>query len=282
MTRLCCASLLTFLLGAGLAEATAHPPGYVLQETIVVPVDGSVVLSGTTLTPGVTYKVRASGTFSVGGPGDGRGDAEYANFSNPPGSLQDVCGAGSTGEDLGIGVNDTVNDSRKLPAWGVYNPTHEYTVDMPGTGGRLQLNYHDCVYPDNSGTLTVEIFGPAGLTMELNERSFRTGQTMVVTASLTPGFINGLADAFVVVQAPGGAYYSLTPGGLLPGIVPYAAGFAWPAAGTSPTLFRADLLRYTFTGAEPSGTYTWYSAGAPAGTLNLVGPLAAQTFSFVP
>ena len=43
MTRLCCASLLTFLLGAGLAEATAHPPGYVLQETIIVPVDGSVV-----------------------------------------------------------------------------------------------------------------------------------------------------------------------------------------------------------------------------------------------
>ena len=282
MTRLRSAFLLALLLGAGRAEATTHPPGYVLVETIVVPVDGSVVSSATTLAAGVTYKVRASGTFSVGGPGDGRGDAEYANFSNPPGSLQDVCGAGTAGEDLGIGVNDTVNDSRKSPGWGAYDPTHEYTVDAPGTGARLQLNYHDCLYSDNSGSLTVEIFSPAGLTVELNDSTFRTGQTMVVTVSLTPGFITGPADAFVVIQAPNGAYYSLTPGGLLPGIVPYATGFAWPAAGSQPTVYRADLLRYRFTGAELPGTYTWYSAGAPAGTLNIAGPLAAQTFTFAP
>jgi hypothetical protein len=282
MTRHLCIALTALLLGTGMAEATDHPPGYVLQETIIVPVDGSVVMSASTLAAGVSYKVRASGTFAVGGPGDGQGDAEYANFSNPPGSLQDACGAGSAGEDLGIGINDTVNDSKKFPGWGVYSATHQYTIDARGTGARIQLNYHDCVYQDNNGSLTVEIFRPAGLTVELNQTAFRTGQTMVVTASLTPGYIAGLADAYVVIQAPNGAYYSLTSGRLVPGIVPFATGFAWPAAGPAPTVLRAELLRYRFTGAELPGTYTWYSAGAPAGTLNIAGPLAVQMFTFAP
>ena len=275
--------LLTMLwIGSGVAEATDRPPGYVLQETIAVPVNGSVVTSSTVLLPGVTYTIRASGTFTVGGPGDGLGDAEYANFSDPPGSLQDVCGAGSFGEDLGIGINDTVNDARKSPYWGPYSPTHEYTAGVAGVGAPIRLNYHDCVYPDNRGSLTVEIFRQAGFTVELNQTVFRTGQTMVATACLSPGFASGTADAYVVLQLPTGAYYSLHGGGLVPGIRPFTSGFGWPPGSAASPLLCLELLRYTFTGVEPPGTYTWYSAGTTTGTLNLHGPLATQIFTFTP
>lgn len=283
MTRHTCFALTVVLLSAGLAEATNHPPGYVLQETVIVPVTGSVVSSVTALAPGARYKIRTSGTFTVGGPGDGQGDAEYANFTSPPASLQDVCGAGTLGEDLGIGVNDTAIDTSKLPHWGAYSSSHEYTVDAPGTGAPIALNYHDCNYTDNSGSLTVEIFRQAGLTVELNQTSFRTGQTMIVTASLSPGYVSGAADAYVVVQLPNGSFLSPQLGtGLVPGIAPLVAGLAWPPSGATPDPLRVELLRYTFTGGEPAGVYTWYSAGTAPGTLNVVGPLAAQPFTFVP
>ena len=276
--------LLTMLwIGSGVAEATDHPPGYVLQETIAVPVNGSVVTSSTVLLPGVSYTIRASGTFSVGGNGDGLGDAEYANFSDPPGSLQDVCGPGSFGQDLGIGIDDTVNDGRKSPFWGTYSPTHEYAVGATGAGAPIGLNYHDCLYTDNRGSLTVEIFRQAALTVELNQAVYGCGETMIVTASLSPGFATGLTDVYVVVRLPNGAYASLRAGGgLVPGIAPFVSGFSWPSGNASSPPLRVELLRYTFTGVEPPGTYTWYSAGTTAGTLNLHGPLATQIFTFTP
>jgi hypothetical protein len=133
-------------------------PGYVLQETITVPVNGSLVSSTTVLKTGILYKIRASGTSNVGGLGDGLGDAEYANFSNPPSSLQDNCGGTPDGVDLGIGIDDSNNDNNKFPLWGNYEPNHVYTIDFAGQGSSISLNYHDCAYNDNSGSLTVEIW----------------------------------------------------------------------------------------------------------------------------
>jgi len=135
-------------------------PGYTLQETINVPVNGNLVSSTTVLDSGVTYKIQASGTFNVGGLGDGLGDAEYANFSNPPSSLQDNCGGTPDGVDLGIGINDTVNDNAKFPFWGGFESSHVYTIDFVGQGSSINLNYHDCAYTDNSGSLTVEVWRP--------------------------------------------------------------------------------------------------------------------------
>jgi hypothetical protein len=96
---------ITFAIALGLlvkgSEAQSPPiPGFTLLETITVPVDGSSVVSNTPLDSGVTYRLRASGTFIVGGPGDHTGDAEYADFSNPPASLQDRCGPPLPATDL--------------------------------------------------------------------------------------------------------------------------------------------------------------------------------------
>lgn len=130
---------------------------YVVLETIEVPTNEIGVISTTVLENGVTYKIRASGTFPIGGPGDGLADAEYADFSNPPASLLDNCGNVETGVDLGIGINDEVIDNVKTPFWGPYDSTHVYTVEWIGAGEILSFNYHDCNVGDNSGSLTVEI-----------------------------------------------------------------------------------------------------------------------------
>jgi len=136
-------------------------PSYILQETISVPVDGSSVTSSTLLDKGITYRIRASGTFRAGGPApgfDGLADAEYANFISPPSSLQNNCGGSPSDVDLGIGINDTVDDNNKFPSWGAYDPSHVYTIDFVGQGMSISLKYHDCNYWDNVGSLVVEIF----------------------------------------------------------------------------------------------------------------------------
>jgi hypothetical protein len=126
-------------------------------QLISVPVDGST-RSSEILTEGKNYRITVSGTFS---DGSRLADAEYADFSNIPSSLQDICfGTGSPGipnVDLGIGIDDTVNDDNKSPRWGNFNSNHVYTLDLVGQGMPLTFNYHDCDYFGNVGSLTITI-----------------------------------------------------------------------------------------------------------------------------
>jgi len=131
-----------------------------LLETIVVPVDGSSVTSTTILANGVTYDIRASGTFRIGGPGDGLGDAEYADFSNPPASVFSRCFYDPNGLDFGLVINNQVNGNEKFPNWGPYSPTHVYSIAFPGAGAPITFSYFDCPTTDNSGSLTVDILRP--------------------------------------------------------------------------------------------------------------------------
>ena len=55
-------------------------------------------------------------------------------------------------------MNDPTIDNTKTPVWRSFNPAHVYSADIIGGGTYLTLNYHDCFYPDNSGSLKVEIF----------------------------------------------------------------------------------------------------------------------------
>src|SRR5262245_40837208 len=152
--------LATALVGvAALAGAATPPTGYVLLETITVPFDGGSVTSTTSLQTGVTYKIRALGLFSIGGAGYGFGDAEYAfDTLNGGGNVSDTNIPPEV--DLGIGINDTINDIPKFPSWGSFNPSHVYTVDFVGLGAPISLNYHDSLYPDNAFSANVEIFAP--------------------------------------------------------------------------------------------------------------------------
>ena len=63
-------------------------------------------------------------------------------------------------------------------------------------------------------------------------------------------------------------------GALVPGVVPIARGIV-------PFDFAGTLARYTFTGAEPLGTYTWYAALTEPGTLAFVGRLERIAYTVV-
>jgi hypothetical protein len=138
-------------------------PGSLL-ETVTVPCTSSkAVKSKTTLKVGVQYRLRASGTCLNG---QYPLDAEYANFAYDPTdptnltSITDRCGANYANTEWGIGIDDPTIDSTKTPKWGTYTPTHVYEIDFAGKGAPISLNFHDCRYDDNAGSLTVEIYCP--------------------------------------------------------------------------------------------------------------------------
>jgi hypothetical protein len=87
--------------------------------------------------------------------------------------------------------------------------------------------------------------GPS-LTVATNGTTFRPGNPFVVTATMTAG--SSFVDAYVVLDLPGGATVSLTPGGIVSGVVPYARNFR-PFNGSG-TLLSTPMP------AAPPGTYT--------------------------
>ena len=78
-----------------------------------------------------------------------------------------------------------------------------------------------------------------------------------------------------MVQLPGGAFLSVLLTVVAPGVVPIATSFA-----TFP--FTGQLLAYTFTGLEGSGTYTIFIALVQPGTLIPIGQIQMLTFTFTP
>jgi hypothetical protein len=114
---------------------------------------------------------------------------------------------------------------------------------------------------------------PPLLGLGLNGAVFAPGATMTLTGTLSAGNVPGAVDAYVVLRLPSGVLLSLQLGGrLVPGVVPIARG-------VGPVNFQGVLAQYTFTGAEPPGTYTWFSALTAPGTLNLVSPLQQVAFT---
>jgi List-Bact-rpt repeat protein len=122
-----------------------------------------------------------------------------------------------------------------------------------------------------TATFSLDGFLPT-LTLELNGSAFVAGQTMTVTATLTPGSSPMAVDAYIVLQLPGGDLFSLIPGGAAPGIAPLARDFV-------PVPMTGTILHHTFTGAEPPGTYQWFTAVTEAGTTNVIGSVDHDTFS---
>jgi hypothetical protein len=130
------------------------PPPPELLETLTVQATGEVETSNTLLELGASYILIAAGTVAVRDDGYS-GDADYW-WSDEFGF-----GGDTTGEvDLGLAINDIVVDSSRSPDWGDYSSGHSYQVTMEGTGAVLTAQYHDPNFENNSGSLTLEIYGP--------------------------------------------------------------------------------------------------------------------------
>ncbi|HET9232706.1 MAG TPA: hypothetical protein VFP10_01040 [Candidatus Eisenbacteria bacterium] len=165
-------------IGYGCSENPAETPDHRILstraatfapvETLNVPTDGSIVTSALTLESGTVYQIRASGTFHIGERGDSTADAEYADFSNVPSSVIDNCPDSTLAIDMGIGINDAVNDSLKVPRWGDFRSDHVYTIEFTGAGAPVTFTLHDCNYADNSGSLTVEILAQTVIPIDVD------------------------------------------------------------------------------------------------------------------
>jgi len=135
----------------GMVDAPGVPlPTWVVIDTITVPVIGTMVMSVVTLTNGVSYKLRAEGTFVIQSPLGTPADAEWWDYNN---TMQD----GVVGVDVGLAVNDFTVDTVRTPKWGAYQASHVYEVDWVGNGQKLVAMLHDGNFANNTGSLTLKV-----------------------------------------------------------------------------------------------------------------------------
>ena len=117
----------------------------------------------------------------------------------------------------------------------------------------------------------VQTAGDPTLTLRLNQTSFHAGDTMILTLTLTPGVVPRLVDAYVVIRVPDGHLFSILLSGAVPGIAPIATGF-------TPIAIEGELFRYTFTGSEPPGPYSWFTALVATATGAVIGTIDEDDF----
>jgi hypothetical protein len=110
------------------------------------------------------------------------------------------------------------------------------------------------------------------LTTSLTAHSFRAGEVMAVGVSVIPGAAPPKVDAYLVLRLPSGQLLSWTSKGFVPGIVPMVRNI-------TPFNIRAAVARLVIPSNAPAGTYTWLSAFASPGTLNLVSDISERRFT---
>jgi hypothetical protein len=170
-----------------------------------------------------------------------------------------------------------VADAVSSPSIDAGDPGSDFSLEPAPNGLRANLGHTGNT---SEASLTPAGGAPPGATAALalavNAPAFGTGQTLTLTATLTPGATPTLVDAYVVIRLPDGSLLSLRlDGSLVPGIVPIATGL-------TPTALAQPLLGYTFTGGEPAGTYTWMAALTQAGTGTIIGRIQEVPFTFSP
>ena len=118
-------------------------------------------------------------------------------------------------------------------------------------------------------------FHSATLSTTVNATTLHMGQTMRVSAKLRRGRTAAPADAYLVLQVPGGQLYSWTQSGLVPGLTPLVRNFV-------PFDFDGEVLQLQIPQGVPPGIYKWISALTEAGTLNLLTGLSERAVTIVP
>lgn len=112
--------------------------------------------------------------------------------------------------------------------------------------------------------------------LSLNQQSFRSGDILTLTVSIYPGASATSVDAYIALRLPNGSLLFLLLGANFTGSMnPIVSSF-------TPVSYNGTIFQHTFTGAEPSGTYTWLSAFTDPGTLNFIGNIEQTQFTFSP
>lgn len=144
----------------GATDAAPLPPDAapvepVLLETLTIQATGEIARSTVVLEAGASYRLVASGVVDIK-DGDYSSDADYWWGNGTPW----LVGNSSGGVDIGLAIDDTTIDDNRSPDWGDYAGSHVYETTMAGTGATLTAQFHDPNYGNNSGSMTLEIWGP--------------------------------------------------------------------------------------------------------------------------
>ena len=168
-----CHQILDVLIDAGLGEFGGHYKfgcstsiledfktnlsdgdldGKYLIEKFAVPADKSTdTFSVNPLVNGITYILKASGTANAG---DGiEFDARYS-FRTPSSTIW--TDAVSTYEYLGNSLLDLLFNG--VTPWGAFDSSHVYEATVTGTGVVVPFRIYDVYYPNNTGSLLVDIY----------------------------------------------------------------------------------------------------------------------------
>ena len=143
------------LIAAHASLPNMDDPEFEFVGTVNVNADNLLATCSTViLESGKKYQLKAIGTAFAGDTI--WFDAKYSNstrYSSPPDSWTDEV-AGYMGDPnlLGLAVDGVFVD------WGVYNPAHVYYWDMYGSDSCVSLLIYDIHYPNNTGSLTVDIY----------------------------------------------------------------------------------------------------------------------------
>lgn len=116
--------------------------------------------------------------------------------------------------------------------------------------------------------------GATGVRLATDAAAYAPGGTMTLTVE-TSSANAAVADLYLVLSTPDGTLRSLTPGGLVTGLVPWLAS---QSVGTP----SRQVLRLPIPSGTPPGPYTWLSALTAPGTLSLVSAIAQAPFAVLP
>ncbi|MDD5086925.1 MAG: hypothetical protein PHV16_04180, partial [Candidatus Nanoarchaeia archaeon] len=142
------------MVSVSFAMAATCPEGTepVYMETVIVSSDGTTSSSVNALEAGKTYLLEVSGTADAGDTIEF--DAKYSITHRISGDswTDTVSGYESDGTDLlELKVNGNFVD------WGAFNDEHLYSLIITGDGNPVEMQIYDIYYPNNQGSLTVNI-----------------------------------------------------------------------------------------------------------------------------
>ena len=130
--------------------------------------------------------------------------------------------------------------------------------------------------PTNEECATTSASSPTTplLSVALNATTLPASATMVAVVNTVGGHLPSAIDAYVVLDAGGGALFSLLADGrLVPGLAPIARGIVLQTASV-PFVFPLA--------GAPAGNYVWMTALTSPDSLALVAPVTSTPFTVVP
>ena len=115
------------------------------------------------------------------------------------------------------------------------------------------------------------------MSLSLNGTRFNKSNALNLSANTTTtASLSTPVDAYVAIKLPGSAQLYMQPDGSLSSkVAPVVSNWTVEE-------FSGSIFSYTFSGTEPTGTYTWTASLMSPGTSNVIGSTVSASFEFSP